>query len=295
MKNNIDTNAATVNATENTNATVYNTVFTDCPEYREALSYSFYALTAARAKMNFDSAVKSISTADKKLAEVVNGRRRAAIERVRAAAIERRDMAKLEAEAAADMMRQSADTYSEYLKKITTTGNNRETAAFLIAVLSTCFDKSLRGQLTRGLLGTTEQSAAAALYFAFRPIVEPENGFTAAGHDRASTAERKTARETVENILKNTFSLPYETAYSNKFRTKLNNTEFHDMLNRYTADIRENMTESENGDITLTGGYEKRYAITARTRKDGTVTYNGDKFANTIIRFLAAKLGVSEN
>ena len=92
----------------------------------------------------------------------------------------------------------------------------------------------------------------------------------------------KTASKELESIIKNTFSLPFETAYTDKTRVKMNADDKKLLNDCYVKGFTNKFTTDDNGNVSFKTRQVNTLVKAKKDKKSGKVTYDYSGLANTI-------------
>lgn len=107
----------------------------------------------------------------------------------------------------------------------------------------------------------------------------------------------KEAKSIIESTMKQLFSLPYETEYTEKFRVRMNAKDFallHDSYvtgfnNQFSDSKKDNNEERYFKDITVNTMIKEK-----KNRKTGTVTYNYSRLSQVLCKLVVGKLAMAK-
>ena len=92
----------------------------------------------------------------------------------------------------------------------------------------------------------------------------------------------KTASKELESIIKNTFSLPFETDYTDKTRVKMNADDKKLLNDCYIKGFTNKFTTDDNGNVSFKTRQVNTLVKAKKDKKSGKITYDYSGLANTI-------------
>lgn len=92
----------------------------------------------------------------------------------------------------------------------------------------------------------------------------------------------KTASKELESIIKNTFSLPFETDYTDKTRVKMNADDKKLLNDCYVKGFTNKFVTDDNGNVSFKTRQVNTLVKAKKDKKSGKVTYDYSGLANTI-------------
>ena len=162
-------------------------------------------------------------------------------------------------------------------------GNSKDTVRTVFRVIAACENSKL-------------------MQYAMIPVFEDESLYDALEevHIRSIACEDgsvkqtkevksayKQAKDRLETIVKDNFSLAFETPYTDKIRVKLNATDFKLLHDCYVTGFNNKMTEDEDGNLSYSGRKMKTLVSVKGKGKKKTVNYS--KLAKVICDIVVEK------
>lgn len=108
-----------------------------------------------------------------------------------------------------------------------------------------------------------------------------------------SDADNKIASELMNNVqktLREMLSIPVENDYTKKCVVKINKQDMNIVHECFVSGVSVDITKDKEGKTKSVDGLSFRYAINKKTKRDGTVEYNGIRFKETLAKIVFAKL-----
>ena len=94
----------------------------------------------------------------------------------------------------------------------------------------------------------------------------------------------------VQKTLREMLSIPVENDYTKKCVVKINKQDMNIVHECFVSGVSVDITKDKEGKTKSVDGLSFRYAINKKTKRDGTVEYNGIRFKETLAKIVFAKL-----
>lgn len=186
------------------------------------------------------------------------------------------------------------DVYKSVLKAIVGASNehvsNDETATRNILRLSSCDENSNFFKLA-----ILTQETFASFYDGMVQLHDTcSESIADNGLRTYSDADNKVASELMSNVqktLRGMLSIPVENDFTKKTVVKINKQDMNTIHECFVSGVSVDITKNrKTGESVSVDGLSFRYAINKRTKKDGTVEYNGVRFKETLAKLAFVKL-----
>lgn len=183
--------------------------------------------------------------------------------------------------------------YERVVYEITSAGNSERAVKNCIAILATDCDRK-KLQIAWSMSEDDAKKLKSAL-----DTIHISGGFTACGAVSQTKAVKeafKTAKGDIERVMKDEFSLPFETDYTRRFMCNCNASDLHAIHETYitglrlkTSEISDELTGLENDESNwYTATTELVPSLQIQKRKGKTVMRN-QKFCQTITMIVMSK------
>lgn len=110
--------------------------------------------------------------------------------------------------------------------------------------------------------------------------------------DYSATAKEsaKTAYDAIQNLTRQMFSVPVENDATKKITVKFNKADMNAIHECFVSGLNVDITKNKKTGTSTVDGMSFRYAIEKNVSKDGTVTYKGVRFRETLAKIAFVKL-----
>lgn len=120
--------------------------------------------------------------------------------------------------------------------------------------------------------------------------IDNNNEFGNSSQTKELKESYKQAESQIQNILKTTLSLPFESEYTSSLRVKFNGTDLKLLHECYVTGFSNKFESKDESKSTQFVGREVKKLITSKTNSKGEVTRNFKKFAETVCKLAIAKI-----